>query len=52
MLGLRRTHVLYVLGRCTGWTAQAIEQYEAGEVERPQSTYLGSPPPTTGPREN
>lgn len=48
-LGLRRTHVLYVLGRCAGWTAHAIEQYEAGEIERPPSTYLGSLPPTTGP---
>ncbi len=47
-LGLRRTHVLYVLGRCAGWTAHAIEQYEAGEVERPQSIYLGSLPPTAG----
>ena len=44
-LGLQRTHVLYVLGRCAGWTAHAMEQYEAGEIERPQSTYLGFLPP-------
>ncbi|WP_374471202.1 citrate/2-methylcitrate synthase [Phenylobacterium sp.] len=46
-LGFGRQHVLYVLGRCAGWTAHAIEQYEAGEIDGLQTTYLGALPPTS-----
>lgn len=44
MLGLESRHALYILARCAGWVAHSIEQYQAGEINRPTSTYLGSLP--------
>lgn len=44
MLGLDSRHALYILARCAGWVAHSIEQYQAGEINRPTSTYLGSLP--------
>ena len=32
---------LFAVGRCAGWVAHALEQYEAGYVLRPRARYLG-----------
>ena len=37
---------LFMLGRCVGWIAHAIEQFSQGEAVRPHSLYTG-PLPTT-----
>lgn len=42
--GLKSTQVLYVLGRCAGWIAHAIEQYRAGEAPRAPEDYIGTLP--------
>lgn len=36
---------LFIIGRCAGWIAHAIEQYRTGEAMRPQSLYTGPLPP-------
>ena len=35
---------LFVLGRCVGWIAHAIEQYRSGEAIRPTTIYTGPLP--------
>jgi len=40
--------VLFALGRTVGWIGHAIEQYEAGELIRPRSRYVGEPPADGG----
>ena len=36
--------VLFALGRTAGWIAQAIEQYESGQLIRPRAKYIGPAP--------
>lgn len=43
-LGVPSTSVLYILGRCAGWIAHAIEQYQAGEISRSAVDYTGALP--------
>jgi len=38
--------VLFSLGRCAGWIAHAIEQYETGQLIRPRARYTGLAPST------
>jgi citrate synthase len=42
--GLPHNRVLYVLGRCAGWIAHSIEQYQIGEMVSPQAIYRGALP--------
>lgn len=44
LIGLPDGKVLYILGRCAGWVAHSIEQYEAGMVTPPTANYRGSLP--------
>jgi len=32
---------IFAVGRCAGWVAHALEQYEAGYLVRPRARYLG-----------
>lgn len=41
IIGLPSREFLYPLGRCAGWVAHSIEQYQAGEVEPPVANYRG-----------
>lgn len=43
-MGQDRRNALFVLGRCCGWIAHAIEQYLSGEAMRPASVYTGHLP--------
>ena len=43
-LGLAHNNAPFVIGRACGWIAHAIEQYEAGEVERGVVNYRGPLP--------
>lgn len=43
-MGSDRRNSLFVLGRCCGWIAHAIEQYLSGEAMRPASIYTGHLP--------
>ena len=40
--------VIHYLGRCTGWVAHSIEQYQAGEINTPNGSYTGALPATAG----
>ena len=31
---------IFAVGRCAGWVAHALEQYEAGYLVRPRARYL------------
>lgn len=44
IIGLPDTKILYILGRCAGWVAHSIEQYEAGSLQAPSANYKGSLP--------
>ena len=44
LVGLPEGKVLYILGRCAGWVAHSIEQYQAGSIEPPAANYRGSLP--------
>lgn len=44
LIGLPSTKQLYLLGRCAGWIAHSIEQYQAGPIEPSAVTYVGSLP--------
>jgi citrate synthase len=44
LIGLPSRKVLYILGRCAGWVAHSIEQYEMGPIEPPVVSYRGSLP--------
>lgn len=44
IIGLPDTKILYILGRCAGWVAHSIEQYEAGSLVAPSANYKGSLP--------
>jgi citrate synthase len=35
---------IFTLGRCAGWIAHAIEQYQVKEFFRPRARYIGDPP--------
>jgi citrate synthase len=41
--GVDFNHSLFPVGRCAGWIAHAIEQYQSGEPERILSVYKGDP---------
>lgn len=43
-IGLPPRHTLYHLGRCVGWIAHAIEQYQLGETEHELGQYQGPLP--------
>ncbi len=43
-LGLNSRDSLFILGRAAGWTAHAIEQYQAGETEHREGAYRGPLP--------
>lgn len=45
VLGLPSREYLYPLGRCAGWVAHSIEQYEAGDID-PPANYRGPLPRT------
>jgi len=38
--------ILFALGRCAGWLAHALEQYERPQLIRPRARYLGPAPET------
>jgi len=44
LIGLDSTKVLYILGRCAGWIAHSIEQYQEGEMFAPAVLYKGNLP--------
>ena len=44
IIGVPSGRVLYILGRCVGWVAHSIEQYEVGAIEVPIANYKGSLP--------
>ncbi|GAA0334577.1 citrate synthase family protein [Sphingomonas oligophenolica] len=44
VIGLPSREYLYPLGRCAGWVAHSIEQYEAGDVDPPLANYRGQLP--------
>jgi citrate synthase len=46
VIGLPSREYLYPLGRCAGWVAHSIEQYEAGDVDPPLANYRGLLPNT------
>jgi citrate synthase len=53
LIGLPRQKVLYILGRCAGWVAHSIEQYESGPIEPRVISYRGSlPKPDRGAKSN
>jgi citrate synthase len=33
---------IFAIGRCAGWVAHILEQYEAGFVLRPRARWVGS----------
>ena len=43
-LGLKSQQSLFPLGRCVGWIAHSIEQFEAGETMRASESYTGQLP--------
>lgn len=45
MIGLPHNKVLYLLGRCAGWIAHSIEQYQHGEIVSPNTIHrtIGAP---------
>lgn len=46
VIGLPSREYLYPLGRCAGWVAHSIEQYQAGDVDAPVANYRGLLPKT------
>lgn len=46
LAGFERHRLIYILARCAGWVAHAMEQYQAGEIEPPSVDYRGMLPAT------